>query len=734
MFREDSEQQSKRRKREPQRPTYLSRAKLSELDHDQLVGEIYMRMTPGHFETRCAHNKVHWVLSERHRSNPLWKNPAVISSLAKGPDFIPKPRPLTTAEVRGACARLGYRLVRAFERYVEADERKRKMLVMRESAEEILYWTPKRPVLSVQYCRSYVSGFFKCQKKGRNDGAWQGNQFLSPFFDRCIRKLECDILATVERVHTICPKRWKWPNMSSAERSAIANVLDQDVGYNKSDKNYGPTLYSRELFKEQCYLHLEDAQKGTYRKIVDESKEDILNGILLKLRAILCKFKENGESWAYTCNSIIREATSAVKRGRLCKFYVIWKLHKGPNACGVRSRPIAAAIDYVTGPASQFLHYQLQTEVWKHHHVLRDSLDLIRVLEQRRFESQGEVILTSADVNALYPSIALERGMIALRWFMDNHTSFSQNLKDLCLRLAHFVLTNNYVECKELDGAMYQQMVGTAMGTSFSVVYAIIFMIWLETPIVNDERFRSCIQLYKRFIDDLFIIWTGSVAKLCEFREAFGRADPNISLDWAGYDSQEAATDPSAVKEREKGQVHFLDLDMWAKYVSAAGRTNTTFRVLFRPYRKPGNAYAYIPFNSFHGRHIFRGWITAEILRLLTHSSELEIWKQEGAFFYHHLRARGYPRWHLTAVFARVTWARRTQILKGRPKSNNNEFFETYRACVLTLRNAPEWPLLKERLDLRLTELIMSTHGDIFPPKVFLAQCNPPKLGSILKR
>ena len=146
------------------------------------------------------------------------------------------------------------------------------------------------------------------------------------------------------------------------------------------------------------------------------------------------------------------------------------------SATGLLSRTIAAAIDYPTGPASHFLHCQLQEEVWKHPHVLCDSLDLIRTLEGLIFDSGEGVLLTSADVNALYPSIDLQRGMAALQWFMDSHTSFNQTLKDLCLKLAHFVLTNNFVECKELEGAIYHQQVGTAMGTSFSVIYAIIMM------------------------------------------------------------------------------------------------------------------------------------------------------------------------------------------------------------------------------------------------------------------
>ena len=62
------------------------------------------------------------------------------------------------------------------------------------------------------------------------------------------------------------------------------------------------------------------------------------------------------------------------------------------------------------------------------------------------------------------------------------------------------------------------------------------------------------------------------------------------------------------------------------------------------------------------------------------------------------------------------------------------DFFKTYRACILTLRNAPEWPLLKELLDLNLQDLVDTTYADIIPRRAFLAQCNAPRLGSILKR
>jgi hypothetical protein len=90
---------------------------------------------------------------------------------------------------------------------------------------------------------------------------------------------------------------------------------------------------------------------------------------------------------------------------------------------------------------------------------------------------------------------------------------------------------------------------------------------------------------------------------------------------------------------------------------------------------------------------------------------------------------------YLAAVFGEITTDQRPQILNCTTKTKEScTFFETYRACVLTLQNVPEWPLMNARLDLRLTELIQSNYLDNFPPRVFLAQSNTPSLGLIIKK
>ena len=81
--------------------------------------------------------------------------------------------------------------------------------------------------------------------------------------------------------------------------------------------------------------------------------------------------------------------------GKLCRFYIIWKLHKATSSSGLRSRPIASATDFVTVPASHFLDRQLKKAVWSHPYVLRDSRELVWILQGLEFAPGDRVMLTA---------------------------------------------------------------------------------------------------------------------------------------------------------------------------------------------------------------------------------------------------------------------------------------------------------------------------------------------------
>jgi hypothetical protein len=75
--------------------------------------------------------------------------------------------------------------------------------------------------------------------------------------------MERDIVASTTNAKKILTARhpYRWPNVSKAEQSVITRMQEMDVGYNTADKNYGAVVYSKNLFKEQCLLHLEDGKQ-----------------------------------------------------------------------------------------------------------------------------------------------------------------------------------------------------------------------------------------------------------------------------------------------------------------------------------------------------------------------------------------------------------------------------------------------------------------------------------------
>ena len=141
------------------------------------------------------------------------------------------------------------------------------------------------------------------------------------------------LFRSVKTAQSMVKPQHRRPNISKGEREVLVKLRELDVGYNIADKNYGAVVYSKDLFKEQCRLHLEDG-KGTYYKHVGRSNEDILSDVLIRLQRLLEPFKQLGEGWKAVVFSILRDAKREAEGGKLCRFYIIWKLHKAANAAG----------------------------------------------------------------------------------------------------------------------------------------------------------------------------------------------------------------------------------------------------------------------------------------------------------------------------------------------------------------------------------------------------------------
>ena len=77
---------------------------------------------------------------------------------------------------------------------------------------------------------------------------WKTSHAICPGLEQFIVSFKQD---TMQTTTNIARQRLRIkPNLLSSERMVIRTVLNRDVGFNDSDKNFGPVLYSRDLYLE----------------------------------------------------------------------------------------------------------------------------------------------------------------------------------------------------------------------------------------------------------------------------------------------------------------------------------------------------------------------------------------------------------------------------------------------------------------------------------------------------
>lgn len=138
---------------------------------------------------------------------------------------------------------------------------------------------------------------------------------------------------------------------------------------------------------------------------------------------------------------------------------------------------------------------------------MRDTKKIIQILDA--LTSTTSSILVTADIGSLYTIINHDEALASVKWALScsdlsrKHRKFLLNCLECCLLNNYFWFDRRYV----------QQTRRVAMGARFSPSVANLFMANWEEDIVFKDR-PSHLVCYRRYIDDLIMIWKGDMVSL----------------------------------------------------------------------------------------------------------------------------------------------------------------------------------------------------------------------------
>jgi hypothetical protein len=426
------------------------------------------------------------------------------------------------------------------------------------------------------------------------------------------------------------------PNLSKEERAALLALRavedkDRTVIIKPADKNLGLTIMDKSWYEGEMDRQLGDP--SCYAPVPPGEWDETLRGVRAQLWQCVHTWQQYG---------IVPESTAAYmllgeSKCTLPDIYLIPKIHKTP----VKGRVICPSHSWVTTNVSTWLAAELNELVRHQPTVLMDARELIRELQGMTVSR--DAVLVTFDVESLYPNIDTAVAVSNVGSFIDH------SLKRQCVEeLLTFVMQNNYFRFRDKT---YHQTHGTAMGTAVAPPYANLDLARFETGLLSERLEQP--TLYKRFIDDGFIVWEGSENELQQLLHAWNTRRPRIRITF----------------EISRLEVHFLDLRIWKDMDCAEDR----LPLVVSTYEKPMNKYLYIPLLSMHRVSVLRGFIRSRLLNfVVTNTYEHDFLVMRAKLWVRLLR-RGYTPQFLTPIFAAVSFDLRREYLTPKPAATQSK-------------------------------------------------------------
>ena len=427
--------------------------------------------------------------------------------------------------------------------------------------------------------------------------------------------------------------------------------------------------------------HLND--QTTYKP----QKENIthkLKDLINKLELLL----KNGflrKPWHQFCKPPVKHRTS--------KLYFLKKIHKNPMGI----RPIVSSCDSITERISQFVDKWLQPYVKNLPSYVKDTTEFINHIEATKLPTNCK--LASIDVSSLYTNIPHEEGVQSALHFLksnpDTYKHPEQPNPEILGELMSLVLKHNVFE---FDEKFYLQIQGTAMGTKMAPAYANLFMGRLETQLINQAP--ESIHTWKRFIDDIFIIWTGTTEEFEKFMSDINQIHSTIKFTYEISDTELTFLDVTLYKGERFKSANILDL---------------------KTHIKETNKQLYVHSTSYHPPATIKAIAKGETKRYLRTSSNETNFNSMTLKLIHKLKQRGYKPNQVIRHIKNIPFNERKEALKRKVKIKQPDkliFATQYSDDINRIKRIfkKHWKLIKNNTLL----------NQIFPaPPVIAYKANP---------
>ena len=355
---------------------------------------------------------------------------------------------------------------------------------------------------------------------------------------------------------------------------------------------------------------------------------------------------------------------------KLSKFYHLLKTHSMPvdetniaNWLQETGFPIRGIISGIGGPTERvagFLDHFLQPGMKNLETFLQDTKHMLQLIEGvNDLIENGEVSLegmglVTLDLEKMYNNITDDLGMGAARkYFNSRITQGGQNYStqdpevstESLMKGLSLCLKNNYFT---FNNKVYKQKEGVGTGIKLAPPYACLAVGDYEKEIFKEDspQIIETIKFWKRFIDDIFLLFKGSKELCDQLVEHLNNIMPGVIKLKCNY---------------SQTSVDFLDL----KIIIENGKLVTDLFV------KPTNLQLYLDYRSNHPQPCKDAIVYCQALRVMERCSTIDLARPHLEQLRQRFLDRNYPEQVVTDQIKKAESKDRKSLIFKQRKQNS---------------------------------------------------------------